>query len=72
MGSEGGSANPRMGSAEKDDYSSSQGAYQQHLNHQALYGGGSLGGDDLLEEEEYLDELDERNDIYTAKGATGH
>ena len=36
-------------------------------------GAGSLGGDDLeeaaLEEEEYLDELDERNDIYTAKGA---
>lgn len=47
--------------------------YQQQMNHQALYGAHDVqNGDDLeevaLEEEEYLDELDERNDIYTAKG----
>ncbi|TNV86732.1 hypothetical protein FGO68_gene17483 [Halteria grandinella] len=57
----------RIGSAEKDEQ-----IYQQQLNHQALYGHDANNADDLeeaaLEEEEYLDELDERNDIYTAKG----
>lgn len=57
----------RIGSAEKDEH-----LYQQQLNHQALYGHDANNAEDLeeaaLEEEEYLDELDERNDIYTAKG----
>lgn len=67
-----GSDGSRMASVEKDDYNA---VVQQH---HMIYGG-SLGGDDLLEEacmeeeQEYEEQdeqfMDERNDIYTAKGS---